>query len=37
MKLKFDPKLPIIVVSPTLVGIAGIKKKIDMALDKCTF
>jgi len=29
MKLKFDPKLPIIVVSPTLVGIAGIKKKID--------
>ena len=33
MELKFDPKSSIIVITPTLVGINGKKKKIDMALD----
>ena len=33
MELIFDPKSSIIVITPTLVGINGRKKKIDMALD----
>jgi clan AA aspartic protease (TIGR02281 family) len=33
MELKFDPKSSIIVITPTLVGINGKRKKIDMALD----
>ena len=33
MELNFDPKSSIIVITPTLVGINGRKKKIDMALD----
>ena len=33
MKLKFDSKSSIIVITPTLVGINGKRKKIDMALD----
>ena len=33
MKLNFDPESSIIVITPTLVGINGKRKKIDMALD----
>ena len=33
MKLNFDPESPVIVITSTLTGINGKKKKIDMALD----
>ena len=33
MRLRFDPKSSIIVITPTLIGIDGRRKKIDMALD----
>ena len=33
MKLNFDPESSIIVITPTLIGINGRRKKIDMALD----
>lgn len=32
MKLRFDPESPIIVVTPTIIGING-RRKVDMALD----
>lgn len=32
MKLRFDPESPIIVVTPTIIGING-RRRVDMALD----
>ena len=33
MRLNFDPESSVIVITPTLIGTNGKKKKIDMALD----
>ncbi|GCC11558.1 retroviral aspartyl protease [archaeon] len=33
MRFRFDQEVPVIVVTPTLTGINGKRKKVDMALD----